>query len=366
MPPAGSVDPTPLSPAQIRALVAAAARELSWGLRAVSRETRRWRTLAKAIPDAPLRADALHSLDRKRGHAHGAALFTILPRRRERKLLTLLVAYETIADFLDNVSERHPTPANGAQLHHALIDALDPDRPLTNYYLHHPWDDDGGYLVTLVTVCRERCKALPSFEQVRPLVARETRRALVLGINHEPDTARRDTALRAWAAREFPDEDQLAWFELSGGASATLLVHSLLTLAAEPGLTDEQIAETHAAHWPWIALATTMLDSYADQAEDLTSDSHSYIAHYPDQAIAVDRLQHSIARSLAAARGLRDGHRHVVIVGCMIAMYLSKDSARAADRKATTKTLIQSGGSLVHLLLPILRAWRSIYAQRSA
>jgi tetraprenyl-beta-curcumene synthase len=366
MPLGGSVDPTPLTPAQVRALIRGAARELTWGLHAVSRETRVWRARAESIPDASIREDALYALDNKRGHADGAALFTILPRRRDRSLLTLLVAYETLVDFLDNVSERCPTRENGEQLHRALGDALDPEVRLGDYYRHHPSRDDGGYLVTLVNVCRERCRRLPSFERVRPLVAREARRALVLGLNHDEHSVRRDDALRAWAAREYPDERELSWFELSGAASATLVVHVLLTLAAEPSLSESDVHDAYAAHWPWIALATTMLDSYVDQVDDEASGSHSYIAHYPDREAAIMRLHESIGRALEGARALRDGHRHLVIVGCMIALYLSKDSARAPELRTTTAAVVESGGSLVRFLLPILRVWRTIYAQRSA
>ncbi len=347
-------------------MIAGAARELTWGLRAVSRETRAWRAMAASIPDTALREDALHSLDHKRGHADGAALFTILPRRRDRELLTLLVAYETLVDFLDNVNERCPTRANGEQLHRALGDALDPGGPLRDYYRHHPWRDDGGYLLALVNACRERCRTLPSFERVRPLIAREARRSLVLGINHDEDPARRDAALRAWAAKEYPNELELSWFELSGAASATLVVHVLLTLAAEPRVSDADAHRAYGAHWPWIALATTMLDSYVDQADDDANGNHSYIDHYPDSEAAAARLRESIGRALEGARGLRDGHRHLVIVGCMIALYLSKDSARVPELRATTDTLVRSGGSLVRLLLPILRAWRTLYDQRHA
>ncbi|HEX4806445.1 MAG TPA: DUF2600 family protein [Conexibacter sp.] len=364
MPPAGHVDQTPLSPGQIRALLVAAVRELSWGLPAVSRELGAWRAMAESIPSAPIREDALRSLDTKRGHADGAALFTILPRRRDRGLLALLVAYETIADFLDCVSERHPTRANGDQLHRALADALDPGGPLHDYYRHHPWRDDGGYLMALVNACRTGCVALPSFEQVRPLVQREARRALVLGVNHDQDPERRDAELRAWAAREYPNERELEWFELSGAASATLVVHAVLALAAEPDVSTHQITEAYTAHWPWIALATTMLDSYVDEADDAASGNHAYIAHYSDRDAALARLRETIRNALSAAGRLPDRHRHLVIVGCMIALYLSKESARAPELRMTTASLVEAGGSLVRLLLPTLRAWRIIYGQR--
>src|SRR6185437_11493649 len=99
-------DPLPLSPRQVWALLAAATRQLLWGLRAASREMQVWQVRALAIPDARIRKDALSSITRKRGHTDGAALFWILPRRRDLNLLRLLVAYEIIWDFLDSVNER--------------------------------------------------------------------------------------------------------------------------------------------------------------------------------------------------------------------------------------------------------------------
>jgi tetraprenyl-beta-curcumene synthase len=366
MPHAVLVDPTPLTPAQLRALVAAAARELSWGLPEVARATRRWKALAETIPDDPIREDALYSLANKRGHSDGAALFAVLPARRNNVLLHLLVAYETIWDFLDNVSERHTTEENGRELHLALVDAFDHEKPLADYYRHHPWEDDGGYLEELVEFCRRCCRTLPSYGRVQDLLLREAWRAQVLALNHLTDPECRDTALRQWAADECSDTRDATWFELSGAASASMVVHALLAIAAETDASDREIAATYAVYWPWISLATTMLDSYVDRAEDIESGNHSYISHYPDHECAVRRLCYCIARSARDALELPNGHRHAVIVGSMIAMYLSKDSARAPDSRAFTGILSQAGGSLSRLLLPILRLWRIAYSQRSA
>jgi tetraprenyl-beta-curcumene synthase len=359
-------DPTPLTPTQMKELLAAAGRELGWGLREVSRELRTWRALAELIPDRSIRDDALRALAHKRGHADGAALFSVLPDHRSYALLRLLVAYETILDFLDDVSERHATEANGRELHLALVDALDPTRPIADYYRHHPCHDDGGYLVTLVELCRQSCDSLPSYSRVRSLLLAEAWRAQVLALNHIPDPSVRDAALRRWAAREFPDARELAWFELSAASSASLVVHSLLALATEAEVTDAQIEETYAVYWPWTSLATAMLDSYVDQVEDLESGNHSYIAHYPDAELAIERVGAAIARAAKAAFRLPDGHRHVVIVSAMVAMYLSKDSARAPDMWPATRRLLHAGGSLARLLLPVLRAWRIVYSQRSS
>ncbi len=350
------------------ALLRAVLRELTWGLWSVSREVDAWRLRARCIPDAPLREDALDSIARKRAHADGAALFSILPRQRHHGLLALLVAYQTIWDYLDGASERgaHLGERNGRLLHRALTDALDPPGAISQHYRHHLCSDDGGYLRALIRSSRERCSALPAYQLVRPLVLAESARCAIQSINHLPDALERERALRAWAMRQSHSGPRLSWFESSAVASASLAPHVLLALAAEEACEPRDVAAAHAAYLPWASLATAMLDSYADAAEDALQGDHSYISHYGDGQQAVRRLRQIIDRAVRAAAGLRDGHRHTVIVTCVVAMYLSKDSARLAGTRAATRSLTRSGGSLARLLLPILRAWRIAHGQRAA
>jgi tetraprenyl-beta-curcumene synthase len=336
-------------------------------LRAVASEMRGWHTRAASIPDAALRVDALRALKSKRASADGAALFWTLPAGRCPNLLRLLVAFEVIADFLDNVSERgvQAGPANGIQLHLALGEALDPGGPVSAYYCHHPWREDGGYLRALVGACRERCVRLPHYRHVRSPAIHAATRARMLGLNHEPDPQLRDTALREWALREARSWEELAWFECTAAASGWLTVLALLALAAGRGEPEEdRVRAICAAYLPWISLVATMLDSYADQADDVAGAQHSYIAHYPCAEVAVERVCEIVGESARRARALPDAARHTVIVGCMVAMYLSKDSSRSPRLRASTRSLAAAGGPLPRLLLPVLRIWRVLYSQR--
>jgi tetraprenyl-beta-curcumene synthase len=327
-----------------------------------------WRRYALTIPDPFIREDALDSLSRKRTHADGAALFWILPRRRHAHLLKLLVTYEIMWDFLDNVSERgaHIGQANGRALYSALIDALDTEAELTDHYRFHPWKDDGRYLQSLIEACREGCKSLPAYPQVRGLLRRETSRALVLGLNHDPDPHSRDTALQQWAQDEYPGCEEASWFELASAASASLTVHAVLALAAEYPCRQDDVEEVYGAYFPWVSALGTMLDSFVDQAEDVEAGNHIYVDHYPGDEIGLRRIGELVHRSAHEAARLRNGHRHAVIVSCMTAMYLSKDSARTPDMRARTRGLVREGGSLARLLHPILRMWRIAYELRSA
>jgi tetraprenyl-beta-curcumene synthase len=343
-------------------------REFTWGLPGVAREVRMWRVRAGAVPESEIRGDALSALANKRGHTDGAALFTILPRAREPELLCLLVAYEIAWDFLDTVNE-HGAQAgqlNGKQLHLALLDALDLSAVISDYYRHHPWRDDGGYLRALVNACQRHCQRLPSYDRVRAPILVEAARAQVLGINHELNSAQRDTDLRRWAESEFPGGHENAWHELTGAASASLTIHALLALASEPLDFDAPVKQVRDAYFPWISAATTMLDSYVDQTEDAINGDHSYVAHYPSPTLAAQRIAQLVERCLREARALPDGERHALIAASMVAMYLSKDSARASALRETSASLVRAGGSLSRLLHPILRVWRIAYSQRSA
>ncbi|MHB8242999.1 MAG: DUF2600 family protein [Solirubrobacteraceae bacterium] len=341
-------------------------RELTWGLPRVSRELDRWRRYTRLIPDAELREDATHALVSKRGQATGAALFAVLPRHRHVAFLRFLVAYQTIWDYLDDVHERAPTQQNGRQLHLALVDALDLTRDAsTRYYAYHPWDNDGGYLAALVGTCRRCCAEIPAYEQVRPLIVEEAVRAQVLAINHERDPNRRDAAMKNWAAFEFPHAHDARWFELTGAASAGLTIFALLALACEPTCSDQQIRETRSVYMPWVSAAACMLDSYADQADDAKSGNHSYVKHYTSADAAVSRIRTITMRCMEGLQTLHNGERHLVIVASMLALYLTKDSARASPLRAQTEQITASGGSLTRTLIPVLRIWRVANAQRA-
>lgn len=358
-------DASPLTLAQMRALLGGATRELTSIGPIAADELAAWRDRARSISDPTLRDDALDALDRKRGHADGAAFCALLAAGRQEQLVRTLVAYELILDYLDGVHERHPTAANGQQLHRALEDALDPTSPQRDYYRFHPRRDDDGYLLTLVEACRSGCAALPSYALVRTHLLELARRLRVLGLNHCPDPVLRDATLRRWAEAHPTGHGRLSWFEVTAASSNTLLIHLLLALASDPLLLPDEVARTHRAYWPFTLLAGTMLDSYVDLADDRVNGDHSYFGHYATCAEGAARLAHCIERSLCSVASLRSRHDHRIIIGCMIALYLSKTSANHPDLRDTTRALARSGGSLVRLLVPILRIWRRVHRQSS-
>lgn len=353
----------------IAALARAATRELCWGLRATSREVVRWRSFASRIPDDTLRHDALAALDRKRPHIYGSALFWTVPHARSPDLLRLLVAYDILGDFLDEIDERvaHAGIRNGMQLQSALTEALDPSLPISDHYRYHPWRDDGGYMRALVDACRHGFISLPSHETVAPLLSAHAAEMVpALALNHEPQIAKRIAALQAWAEANPLEGVQLNWFERVAVASSWVPVLPLLALAAEPGLSEHEAVIAMAGYTPWVSCASALLDSYADIEDDGASGTHSYVAYYETDEQMTERLADVVTNSLRGVAAIRDGSGHLVIVGCMIAMYLSKDRQRTPANMAQTARIIHAGGPLVGVLMPIVRAWRTIYGLRAS
>jgi tetraprenyl-beta-curcumene synthase len=362
----GTIDPAPISVRQLAHLACCVTRELVWGLRFAARELGIWRSRAMLIPDKTIREDALSALGRKRGNTDGAALFWVIPDVRNPPLLKLLVTYQIMWDFLDTVSETGAAAgqANGRQLHLALVDAVDRERPISDYYRLHPWDDDGDYLRSLVKRCRALSVGLPSFESVRPLLIREAYRANVQAINHDLDPARRERALRGWVTHEY-DRSDVHWFELAAGAGAGLSIYALFALAVQPCCTETEIYKVYNAYFPWASAVATMLDSYVDQVEDAANGDHIYIEHYQSPSSAHAAIGRLIKRSLREVGGLSNGERHLLLIASMVTMYLSKNSARAPAKRGSTSELVRAGGSLTRALLPVLRLWRTAYAQRA-
>ncbi len=351
-----------LTPQKLAALARAVARAGAWTWPLASIELDQWQTRAASIPNSTLREDALRSLDQKRDNALGAALFCILPKHRDPRLLRLLVTYQTLWDFLDNLSESGATVGaqNGYCLHRALVEALDPCIPLSDYYQFHPWRQDDGYLRELVTTCRRLSGSLPSYPQLRTLILAGVRQCALQGVNHLDDSEQRTRGLKAWASQNAQHHTDLSWFEVAAASSA-FLPHPLLALAAEPEYKLADAERVSAAYFPWMALAITMLDSYADLDSDRAGDNHSYVDYYDTSSLACERLCEIVKRLVAEMDRLPNRDGHVLMATSMVAMYLSPiGSRRSPQRVRMNKRIAASGGSLMQLLVPAARAWRAI------
>jgi tetraprenyl-beta-curcumene synthase len=361
-----AVDPAPLTPSQLGALLAGAARQLIWGLRAVRVEHRSWVRHAEAIADPGLRGDALAALADKRPLLDGAALFWTLPDRRNPDLLRLLVAFQVLANYHDRAGERvggFVERADPAQTMRHFAESIDLSRAPRHYQPtdRHP---DGGFLAELVGACRAGCRRLALYDAARPHLITAARQARSLELEHVADASLRPRMLRAFAKDAFDERADLEWFELAAGSSSLLTAIVVLALAAAPDSTTADLA-TAADAYIVVATVSALLDNYVDYEDDRVSGSHNYLNYYGSFAAGIARLADLLRLTMRRVGRLRHGDRHRVIVAAMIAMYLTSDGARTKDPWHTA-TLADAGGRLTTTLLPVLAAWRKTSHERGA
>lgn len=147
-----------------------------------------WKQKAQQIPNSELSKQALASISDKSFHCIGGAVFALTNRALMKELVKAIVAIQTISDYLDNLCDRvalkaqimsckdtEPVAADKIfscfmRLHEAMLCALDPLRPICNYYSLYPIGNDGGYLDGLVSTSRKVLGSIREYGRVKPMV----------------------------------------------------------------------------------------------------------------------------------------------------------------------------------------------------
>ncbi|HHV62762.1 MAG TPA: tetraprenyl-beta-curcumene synthase family protein [Firmicutes bacterium] len=309
---------------------------------AVSAELSRWTAKLEACADPELRAQALSSIRLKRFHAQGGSMYALLhpvsPRAR-RRVINLIVAFQTISDYLDNLCDYMECFDEEAfrSLHLAMIDALDPGpHPGTKreddpYYRVFPHGNDGGYLAALVGECQRNARDLPAFEAIRSEAARLTSLYCDLQVYKHLDPAVREARLIRWFQRYEHQFPGIYWWEFAAAAGSTLCVFALFSAAtrARNHLLENEVRATIESYFPWICGLHILLDYLIDQGEDEGSGALNFVRCYPDDETRNSRLKFFVAQSLARASLLPNPGFHRAVVKGLLGLYLSDPKVEA-------------------------------------
>lgn len=322
------------------------------------RELSRWRQAAAAIPDPVLRRHAVGKLDAEHLTAEGAAAFAILvPRRHRTRLVRACVAFEVMYDYLDALTEEHPTLENNRSLHRALRAAIDIRTPVPDdMYAHHPQCDDGGYLERLADACRDALAQMPREATVSAALVTATERAAeAQSLNHATSRSSDPQPLIAWATAH--RHDGLEWWETAAAAGAPMVIFALAAAACEEATTPVSARAVEHAYFPWVSALEWLLEGLADEADDDAAGTRSYVSHYRSPDDLAQRLSAIAERAVAGIGQLPRSERHLLLVAGMIGMLLSGDEQHAR-RDAAAAALDASLSGLVRPFLVMLRVRR--------
>jgi tetraprenyl-beta-curcumene synthase len=321
------------------------------------RQLRRWRLAAATIPDPLLRRHALEKLDGEHLTAEGAAAFAILASRRNRgRLVRACVAFEVMYDYLDALTEDHPTLENNRALHRALRAAVDLRSPIPrDLYAHHPQTEDGGYLAHLAIACRHELAMMPRERSVAPALVRATERAAeAQSLNHATATSSVEP-LRSWAADQ--QHEGLNWWEIAAAAGAPMVIFGLVAAACDDRTSPDTARAVEHAYFPWVSALEWLLEGLADEEDDRVSGAHTYVSHYHSTDDLAQRLAAIATYAVQNAGRLPRGERHLLLVAGMIGMLLSGGGSE--DRvKAATAALDHTTRGLIRPFIVVLRMRR--------
>jgi len=284
-----------------------------------------WEEAAARIPDPELKRQALASIHTKKFHCQGGAVYAAANLAEKDRLISLIVAFQTISDYLDNLCDRSTSldPVDFRRLHQSMLDAVTPELAPVDYYAFRSEREDGEYLLQLVETCRRQIAGLPSYEQFAGEIKRLVSLYVDLQVHkHIRKDLREDALARWWEANEQGHPD-IRWNEFAAATGSTLGVFMLFLAASQPNADAASASVISRAYFPYICALHILLDYLIDQEEDRRGGDLNFCFYYGGGEETVRRMGFIAAQARAAVQTLPAPLFHRMIIEGLIALYLS-------------------------------------------
>ncbi|GGG15515.1 tetraprenyl-beta-curcumene synthase family protein [Paenibacillus abyssi] len=310
----------------------------------VDAELKRWRQKAEAIPDEELRTQALASMDAKRFHCEGGAVYGAANLEQRHVLIPLIVALQTISDYLDNLCDRSTSldPDDFRLLHQSMLDAVDPGSELSDYYALRSEREDGGYLHALVRTCQSCVSMLPAYDKVKQQVTELVGLYCDLQVHKHIRKDLREPHLLHWWEQNRSRYPHLQWNEFAAATGSTLGMFMLFLAATHPELKDQHADSIRNAYFPHVCGLHIMLDYLIDQEEDREGGDLNFCNYYDNQGMLEERISGIVSNAREDVQRLPASQFHRMIIEGLLALYLSDPKVSSQeDVKRISKRLMK-------------------------
>ncbi|GIO52600.1 hypothetical protein J21TS7_09180 [Paenibacillus cineris] len=325
----------------------------------VRKELDGWRRKAGNIPDPELRKQALASIETKQFHCEGGGVYAAVPLPERLILTKLIVAYQTISDYLDNLCDRSTSmeAEDFRLLHQSMLDAIDPAAEPVNYYALRQEQNDGGYLHGLVTTCQSCIRQLPGYAAAMPFIRDLAGLYTDLQVYKHIKPELREPALLEWWELHRERTPQLQWNEFAAATGSTLGVFMLFLAASNRHLSSTAAASIHASYFPHVCCLHIMLDYLIDQEEDRLGGDLNFCNYYESPEVMLDRIAFIVesARKDVAAIPVPPFHR--MIIEGLLAIYLSDPKVSEQQEVRSVSKRLMKGSPLTRLFFFFNSRW---------
>ncbi|MDF2635044.1 MAG: hypothetical protein K0R78_1918, partial [Pelosinus sp.] len=279
-------------------------------------ELHHWSThgVTHACPE--LKEQALSSIKDKKFHCQGGSIYSLYPGVHRNDFTSLIVALQTISDYLDNLCDNAGVIDEKAfrQLHQAMTDALDPNVLPQDYYAFYPYKQDGDYLRKLVITCQQQVKKLPSYELVKPEIQKLACLYSDLQTYKHLDPNVREEKMLTWIDQHLENYPLITHWEFAAATGSTLGMFMLCAAASDKRLTPQIAASISSAYFPWISGLHILLDYFIDASEDQERGDLNFVAYYEDSAQLLSRLSLFTKQAFLQASTLPHPAFHKIVV----------------------------------------------------
>lgn len=325
----------------------------------VTKELQHWREAANRMPDAELRKQAIDSMTSKEFHCKGGAVYAAANLPMRHILIPLIVAFQTISDYLDNLCDRSTSldPDDFRLLHRSMLDAVDPEAPLADYYALRQEREDDGYLHKLVRKCQACVAQLPSYPVVRERVKELVGLYGDLQVYKHIRRDLREDELLAWWEKHRTRYPDLRWNEFAAATGSTLGVFYLFLAAADERLSAEQAEAICFAYFPHVCGLHILLDYLIDQEEDLAGGDLNFCSYYEDGETTANQIAEIARRARRDIVRLDHPRFHRMIIEGLLALYLSDPKVREQEHVRHISRKLMKGSPFMRILFFAFSVW---------
>ncbi|MNP02495.1 Tetraprenyl-beta-curcumene synthase [compost metagenome] len=325
----------------------------------VRTELNAWRNVAMKIPDSELQMQALASIDTKQFHCQGGAVYAAIDMPDRDILIRLIVSYQTISDYLDNLCDRSTSmdPEDFRLLHQSMLDAVDPQAELRDYYALHQEVNDGGYLSKLVKTCQHNIAMLPSYDAVKPYIIDLVSLYIDLQVHKHIDPLLREEALLNWWSLNRDRAPHMEWQEFAAATGSTLAVFMLFLAATNVGLSNEEAASIHKAYFPHLCCLHILLDYLIDQEEDRLGGDLNFCNYYNDSETMLQRITMIVESARKDVITIPSTAFHRMIIEGLLAIYLSDPKVNEQLEVVSASKQLMKGSPLTRMFFFMNSRW---------
>lgn len=325
----------------------------------VGEQLNKWRERAERIPDPELRKQALASIRAKRFHCQGGAVYAAANLPQRHVLIPLIVAFQTISDYLDNLCDRSTSldPRDFRQLHQSMLDAVDPEVPSSDYYAFRNEWDDGGYLQALVETCQACIRMLPSYHLVYAVIREWVGLYCDLQVYKHIRHDLREKELMKWWNLHRRHYDGLRWNEFAAATGSTLGVFMLFLMATDRTLPCSAVEDVRRAYFPYVCGLHILLDYLIDQEEDRTGGDLNFCHYYGNMETTAQRIAYVAEQARRRITRIEHSAFHRMIIEGLLALYLSDPKVKNQKEVNVVSRRLMKNSPLTRLFFWMNSVW---------